>query len=96
MPPRQQSQEPELTVVATASGMLAAQILKTKLESAGITVLLRYESAGQIFGITLSGHPLSEVQLLVPAADAADAKCILETPPPEGWDADAVAPDSTP
>ncbi|MBN1642156.1 MAG: DUF2007 domain-containing protein [Anaerolineae bacterium] len=94
MPPHQEHQEPRLTVVATASGMLAAEILKAKLESAGIEVLLHYESAGQLFGITLGGHPLSEVRLLVAEADAADAKRILETPPPQGWDEEASA--STP
>jgi hypothetical protein len=91
MPPQSENQERPLTVVATVSGMLQAEILKTKLESAGIETMLRYESAGQLFGITLSGHPLSQVELLVAEDEAADAKRILETPPPEGWEEEATA-----
>lgn len=75
-----------LTVVATVSGILRAEILKSKLEQAGIAVMLGYESAGLLFGITASGLPLSQVRLLVADADAIEAKAILDTPPPPGWE----------
>lgn len=90
MSPTDNEQSSGLTVVASASGMMTAQILKSKLESAGIAVVLDYESAGVLFGITMSGHPLSQVRLLVAHADAEEAKRILDTPPPPGWEEEAL------
>lgn len=74
---------PGLTLVYTSQGMLPAQVIKTKLEAAGIPVLLKYESAGQAIGITLDG--LGEVHVLVPNEFAADARRVLEVqgPPDE-------------
>ena len=86
MPSRPHARETGLTVVATVSGMLRAEILKSKLEQAGISVVLDYESAGLLFGITANGLSLSQVRLLVVDADAAEAKAILDTPPPPGWE----------
>ena len=86
MPPPTRTRKTGLSTVATVSGMLRAEILKSKLEQAGISVVLGYESAGLLFGITAAGLPLSQVRLLVAEADAKLAKAILETPPPPGWE----------
>ena len=67
--------EPKLTTVAVTAGMLPAQVLKGKLELAGIPVLLRYESAGIVYGITVDG--LGQVQVQVPEKFAEDAKAVL-------------------
>ena len=52
------------TVVLTVQGMLQAQVIKTKLEAAGIPAFLDYESVGQTLGLTVDG--LGEVHILVP------------------------------
>ena len=83
---------PGLIVVATASGMLRAEILQSKLEDAGIDTMLDYESAGLIFGITANGLQLSEVRIWVASHDAEQAQHILQTPPPPGWEEEAVSP----
>ena len=85
MPPK--DQDSGLTVVATVSGMLNAQVLKAHLEDAGIAAILDYESAGLIFGISSGG--LSRIQILVADRDAEEAIEILNTPPPPGWDQEA-------
>jgi len=45
-------------------GSLEAEIIKSKLESYDIPVLLQYEAAGRIFGITMNG--LGKVRIMVP------------------------------
>ena len=90
MPPEPQERYPGLTVVAIVSGMMNAEILKSKLEDAGISVLLDYESAGVVFGITASGLKLSQVRLLVAQDDAELAQHILNDPPPPGWEEQAT------
>ena len=47
------SEEPEMVQVRTCQGWDLAQIYKSNLEAHGIPVLLRYESAGLVFGITV-------------------------------------------
>ena len=68
-------QESELVRVWTCQGWDVAQIYKSKLEAAGIPVLLRYESAGLVYGITVDG--LGRVDVLVPADYAAEAESLL-------------------
>ena len=63
-----------LVTVRTAKYM-EAQIIKGRLESEGIPVLLSYESAGLVYGITVDG--LGEVKIMVPKALAKEAKEIL-------------------
>ena len=63
-----------LVTVRTAKYM-EAQIIKGRLESEGIPVLLIYESAGLIYGITVDG--LGEVKIMVPKHLAEEAKEIL-------------------
>jgi hypothetical protein len=54
---------------------MEAQIMKGRLESEGIPVLLSYESAGLVYGITVDG--LGEVKIMVPKHLAEEAKKIL-------------------
>lgn len=65
----------QLVTVYTARYM-EAQIIKGRLESEGIPVLLSYESAGLVYGITIDG--LGEVKVMVPKRLAEEAKEILE------------------
>lgn len=67
--------ELELTCVRRCQGFDLAQIYKAKLEAVGIPVLLQYESAGPIYGITVDG--LGQVRVLVPSEYAEDAKVLL-------------------
>lgn len=70
------SEEPRLVRVRICHGVDLAQIYKAKLEAMGIPVLLKYESIGPVYGITVDG--LGEVQILVPEAYAEEAKNLLE------------------
>ena len=72
--------------VRHCQGMDVAQIYKSKLEAMDIPVLLRYESAGLVFGITVDG--LGEVQVMVPEPYAAEAEALLTDLP-----ADQIAED---
>ena len=69
------AEEPNLVRVRTCQGLDLAQIYKSKLEAAEIPVLLRYESAGLVFGITVDG--LGAVDILVPEDCADEAKELL-------------------
>ncbi len=68
--------QPKLITVYESQGMLGAQVVKGKLESAGLPVLLRYESFGQVLGLTVDGLGLVEVQ--VPEELADDARALLD------------------
>ena len=70
------AQEPELVQVWRCQGWDLAQIYKSKLEAADIPVLLKYESAGLVYGVTVDG--LGEVRLFVPAEYAAEAEALLQ------------------
>jgi hypothetical protein len=65
--------EAKLEKVHTAHGQLQAHVIKGKLESEGIPVLLQYES--QVFAVTIDG--LGEVRILVPEHLADDAREII-------------------
>jgi hypothetical protein len=56
---------------------MEAQIIKGRLESEGIPVLLSYESAGLVYGLTVDG--LGEVKIMVPEHLAEEAKEILDS-----------------
>jgi len=82
-PPQRQG----LTLICTVQGMLPAQVIKTKLEAAGIPALLEYESAGQAIGLTVDG--LGAVHVFVPNDFAEDARCVMEVQgPPDEEDID--------
>jgi len=65
-----------LVTVYTSQGMLSAQVIKGKLESADIPVMLKYEAAGQIFGLTIDG--LGQVRVQVPAEFAEQALALID------------------
>ena len=68
--------------IGTVQGEMHASILKSHLESEGIPVLLEYESAGRVFGLTVDG--LGEVRILVPEEFAEIAKRIVEPQETDG------------
>ena len=69
-------EDPKLVSVRTCQGWDVAQIYKSKLEAMGIPVLLKYESLGPVYGITVDG--LGRVRILVPEVHAAEAEALLE------------------
>jgi hypothetical protein len=69
------TEEPKLVRVRTCHGWDVAQIYKSKLEAAEIPVLLQYESAGLVYGITVDG--LGEVRIMVPEDCAEEATALL-------------------
>jgi hypothetical protein len=74
--------------------MLGAQVVKGKLEAYGIPVMLRYESAGLVFGLTIDGLGMVEVQ--VPEDRAEEAEALVTEEPEDESDelaeeADAAA-----
>jgi hypothetical protein len=73
---KRNSRHPGLTVVHVAQGLLRAQVVKAKLEEAGIPVLLDYESAGPAIGIIVDG--LGAVRVLVPDGYADQARALID------------------
>ena len=70
-----EEESPSFEKVYTASGQLQAHIIKSRLESEGIPVFLRYDSGSTVFALTVDG--LGEVEILVPRAYAPRAREIL-------------------
>ena len=91
MSPQNKNSETGLAVVATVSGMMRAEILKSLLQDAGIQAILDYESAGVVFGITMDGLKLSEVRILVQEQYAEQAKQLLDAPLAPGWEQEATS-----
>ncbi len=71
-----------LTTVYIAHGMLRAMVIRGALESAGIPVMLKYESLGPTLGITVDG--LGKVEILVPVEWAEEARQLLTATPRKG------------
>ncbi|MBM3153863.1 MAG: DUF2007 domain-containing protein [Chloroflexi bacterium] len=65
----------KMVTVYTASGQPEAEIIKGRLESNGIQAVLKYESAGIVFGLIIDG--LGQVEVQVPADMAQKAKALL-------------------
>ena len=72
----------DLTTVYVANGQPEAEIIKGRLETEGIPVMLRYESVGLIYGLTTDG--LGQVKVQVPSPLAQEAKKILTDGEAEG------------
>jgi hypothetical protein len=70
------SEGSELVCVRRCQGLLLAELYRSKLTALGIPVLLLYESAGPVIGITVDG--LGEVAVMVPAEMASEASELLE------------------
>ena len=68
-------EETGLTTVYIANGQPEAEIVKGRLENEGIPAVLRYESAGIVYGLTIDG--LGQVEVQVPSSLARDAREIL-------------------
>lgn len=75
---------PGLVVVQRVWGKMDAEVIKGRLESAGIPVLLDYESVGLVYGITIDG--VGEVRVMVPQEHAEDARLLLSEASQEDWD----------
>lgn len=73
---RREVKRPGLTTVRVVQGLLRAEVYKSKLESAGIPVLLEYESIGPTLGIVIDG--IGQVQVMVPDGLADEARALLE------------------
>jgi hypothetical protein len=71
-----ESSRPDLVAICTVQGELAAQVIKSHLESEGIPVLLKYGGGGRVFGLTVDGW--GEIEVLVPQELAEEAKHIIE------------------
>ena len=70
------AEKPDFVVIKIVQGEAAANIIKAHLESEGIPVYLKYESAGIIYGIIADG--IGEVRILVPREFAEEAKQIIK------------------
>ena len=70
-----------LVSVYVSNGPLAAEVVKGRLESAGIPAMLKYESAGRTMGLIIDG--LGEVQVLVTKEREQEARKLLAEEPEE-------------
>ena len=77
-----------LVTIYESEGMLEAEVVKAKLEANGIPVLLKYDAAGQIFGMT--AVPLGRVEVQVPRDLEEDALDVLAPEEPDGLVEDAA------
>lgn len=71
-----------LTTVYVAEGMLRAIVIQGALESAGIPVMLSYESANVAIPVTVG--KIGQVKVMVPSEWAEEAQELLETEPRQG------------
>lgn len=62
-------------VVFASQGPLQAEVAKGKLESYGVTAVLRYSAVGRALGLTVDG--LGLVEVLVSTQDVTVAEAIL-------------------
>jgi len=70
------NQKSDLVVLCKVQGELAANIIKSHLESEGIPVLLKWEALGRVGGLTVDG--LGQVTIMVPKQFAEDARLVIE------------------
>lgn len=61
-----------------AMGQLEAEVIKGRLKVEGILAILKYESLGPVYGLTVDG--LGQVEVQVSAADAEKARKLINTP----------------
>jgi hypothetical protein len=66
----------QFVVISKVQGRPIADVIKSHLEEEGIPVLLEYESASLIYGITVDG--IGEVRILVPKELEEEARKIIE------------------
>jgi hypothetical protein len=70
------NQKSDLVVICKVQGELAANVIKSHLESEGIPALMKWEALGRVGGITVDG--LGQVTILVPKEFAEDAKLVIK------------------
>lgn len=66
----------KLVVVYETHGITRAEIIKSKLEGAGIPAMLKYESLGPVLAVTVDG--LGKVKVLVRKEDEQTAIELLK------------------
>ena len=66
---------PEMVTVYVSAGQLGAEVVRGKLETAGIPAYLQYESVGLVLGLTVDG--LGRVEVMTPAQFAEAAAALL-------------------
>ena len=71
-----------LVTVYYAQGMLRAMVVRGALESAGIPVMLSYESVGPVIGLTVDG--IGRVEIRVPLEWEQEARDLLNVQPRSG------------
>jgi hypothetical protein len=76
-------EESGLVTVYIASGQPEAEIVRGRLENEGIPAMLRYESAGVVYGLTIDG--LGQVEVQVPSSLAQHARDILAIEENKGY-----------
>jgi hypothetical protein len=69
--------EDRLVTIYRAAGQPEAEIIRGRLEIEGILALLKYESIGSVYGLTVDG--LGQVEVQVPARFASRAREIIES-----------------
>jgi hypothetical protein len=79
-----------LAQVYVTSGLYQAEIIRGKLETNGIPVLLKYESLGPVMGLTVDG--LGQVQVWVPLDLEDQARELLQEddPLPDDFESDST------
>jgi len=65
-----------LVKVYESQGIFAAEVVKAKLQANGIPAMLKYESIGQVIGLTVDG--LGRVEVYVSAEHAAEATELVQ------------------
>lgn len=66
----------EFILLESVTGSMQAEIIRSLLESRGISVMMSQESAGAIFGLGVG--PTAEVDILVPSSQHKQAIQVLE------------------
>lgn len=78
----QETKSTGLVTVYYAQGMLRAMVIRGALESAGIPVIMSYESVGPVIGLTVDG--IGRVEVRVPLEWEAEARDLLNAEPRSG------------
>jgi hypothetical protein len=65
----------KLVTIYKAANQIEAELIKGLLESEDIPTLLKYESLGQVYGLTVDG--LGQVEVQVPTKYARDAEDLI-------------------
>jgi putative signal transducing protein len=67
--------EPRLIVIYKAAGEVEAELIKGKLNNAGIPAIFDHEAGGTAFGLTINGW--GEFRVLVPEDRLSEARMVI-------------------